>query len=75
MFKFHISIFYFGIGWPDLPRPKDLELLRIWDTTTIKKKDIQENRMEHRSEIALDGRQTHAVMYLATANIRISSTF
>ena len=43
---------------------KDMELIRIWDTTTIRKKDTSENRFEHQSHVTLDGQQTAAVMHL-----------
>ena len=41
-----------------------MELIRIWDTTTIRKKDTSENRFEHQSHVTLDGQQTAAVMHL-----------
>ena len=41
-----------------------MELLKVWDSTVITKKDTQENKFSHQSDVNLDGRQTHAVMYL-----------
>ena len=39
-----------------------MQLLRIWDSTVITKKDTQESRFTHQSDMVLDGQQTHAVL-------------